>query len=148
MADRFKMRQARRGILAGLQPFVDCTLGIAGRGQMMREQFGLALDTIGEILLKHRRNTGVQLLPLSAQQRAIGGVLHQRMLEEVGGMRRGAAAKQQSRVAELAQRGLQLSLIALRHRLDHVIGKLSAEHRADLGDLLGRRPEPVQACQQ
>jgi hypothetical protein len=35
--------------------------------------------------------------------------------------------------------------IALDHRLDQFIGKLAAEYRADLRNLLGCRPEPVQA---
>ena len=115
---------------------------------MMGQEFGLALDEIGEILLQHRRDPSMQFLPPSAQQHAIGGVLHQRVLEEVGGMRSGAAAKQQSGIAELTQRGLQLPLITLRHRLDQFIGKLAAEHRADLGNLLSRRPEPIQASHQ
>ena len=34
--------------------------------------------------------------------------------------------------------------MTLRHRLDQFIGKLAAEHRADLRDLLGRRSEPVE----
>ena len=70
MADRFEMRQARRGMLAGLQPLIDRALGIAGRGQMMGEQFGLALDEIGEMLLQHRRDAGMQFLPSPAQQGA------------------------------------------------------------------------------
>ena len=103
MADRFEMGEARRGILASLQPLIDRALGIAGRSQMMGKQFGLALDEIGEILLQHRRDAGVQFLPSTAQQGAIGGVLHQRVLEQVRGVRSGAAAKQQPGIAELTQ---------------------------------------------
>ena len=102
------MGQALGGMLAGLQPLIDRALGVAGGGQMMGQEFGLALDEIGEILLQHRRDPGMQFLPSSAQQRAVGGVLHQRVLEQVGGVRRGAAAKQQSGIAQLIQRGLQL----------------------------------------
>jgi hypothetical protein len=32
-----------------------------------------------------------------------------------------------------------------RDGLDQFVGKFSAEHRADLGDLLARRPEPIEA---
>ena len=39
---------------------------------------------------------------------------------------------------------MQFLLRTLRHRLDQLIGKLAAEHRADLRDLLRRRPEPVE----
>ena len=63
-------------------------------------------------------------------------------------MRRGAAAEQQSRIAELIQCGLQLPVRTLRHRLNQFIGKLATEHRADLGDLLGCRPEPVESRHQ
>ena len=95
MADRFEVRQARCGMLAGLQPLIDRALGIAGGGQMMGQEFGLALDEIGEMLLQHCRDSGVQFLPPGAQQGAVGGVLHQRVLEEVGGLRRDTAAEQQ-----------------------------------------------------
>ena len=109
MADRFEMGRARRGMLAGLQPLIDRALGIAGAGQMMGQEFGLALDEIGEMLLQHRRDPGMQFLPPCAQQRAVGGVLHQRVLEEVGGVRSDAAAEQQPGIAELIQRGSQLA---------------------------------------
>ena len=52
---------------------------------MMGQEFGLALDEIGEMLLQHRRDPSMQFLPPGAQQGAVGGVLHQRVLEEIGG---------------------------------------------------------------
>ena len=119
-------------------------LRVAGGCQMMGEQFGLALDEIGEMRFQCRGDAPMQFLPSPAQQRAVGSVLHQRVLEEVGGMRSGAAAKQQSSIAQLSQRGLQFPLRTLCHRLDQFIGKLAAEHCADLRGLLGRRPEPVE----
>ena len=97
MADRFEMGQARRGMAAGFQPLIDRALGIAGGGQMMGQQFGLALDEIGEMLFQRRSDPGMQFLPPPAQQSAVGGVLHQRVLEQVGGVRSGAAAEQQAR---------------------------------------------------
>jgi hypothetical protein len=59
-------------------------------------------------------------------------------------MRSGTAAEQEPGLAELGQCGLQLLLMTLRHRLDQFIAKLAAEHRADLRDLLGGRPKPVE----
>jgi hypothetical protein len=93
-------------------------LRVAGGCQMMGQQFGAALDEIGEMRFQCRGDAPMQFLPLRAQQRAVGGVLHQRVLEQVGGMRSGAAAKQQSRIDQLSQRGLQFPLRTLRHRLD------------------------------
>ena len=51
MGNRFEVSRVRRGMLAGLQPLIDGALGVAGGCQMMGEQFGLALDEIGEMLL-------------------------------------------------------------------------------------------------
>ena len=59
MTDRFEMGRARRGMLAGLQPLIDRAFGIVGRGQMMGQEFGLALDEISEMLLQHRRDASV-----------------------------------------------------------------------------------------
>ena len=83
---------------------------------MVCQEFGLALDDIRKIPFQCRRYPSVQLLSPSAQEHVVGGVLHQRMLEEVGGMWRGTAAKQQSCIAELIQRGFQLSPVTLCHR--------------------------------
>ncbi len=97
------------------------------------------------MLFQRNRNANVQLLPSPAQQGGVGSVLHQRVLEQIGGVRSGAAAEQQSGLAELTQRGLQFSPITQRHQLDQFIRKLTAEYRADLGNFLGRHPESLQA---
>ena len=54
MGNRLEVSQSRRGILAGLQPLLDRTFGVAGGGQMMGEQFRLALDDIGEMRFQRR----------------------------------------------------------------------------------------------
>jgi len=89
------MGQARRGMLTRFQPLVDVSLSGAGCGQMVGQQLGLALGQVDEILLQHRRDPGMQFLPPRAQQRAIGGILHEGVLEQVGGVGRHTAAEQQ-----------------------------------------------------
>jgi hypothetical protein len=59
MTNRFQMSRARRSISTCVEPLIDSTLRIAGGCQMMRQQFGLALDDVGEILLQHRRDTSM-----------------------------------------------------------------------------------------
>jgi hypothetical protein len=59
MTDRFKMRRASRGMLAGPQPLTDRALGIVGRGQMMGQELGLALDEVSEMSREHRRDASV-----------------------------------------------------------------------------------------
>ena len=95
----------------------------------MGEQFRLALDEIGEMLFQRRGDARVQFLAAAAQQGRVGGVLHQRVLEEVGGMRSGTAAEQQPGLIELIQGGLQFPLGTRCHRFDQFIGKLAAESR-------------------
>jgi len=148
MADRFEMRQTRGGILAGLQPLIDRTLGIAGGGQMMRQEFRLALDEIGEMLFQHGRDPGVQFLPPCAQQGAIGGVLHKRMLEEVGGLRGNTAAEQESSLGKPIEPQSQLGSRPLRHPLDQLVTEFAAEHCADLPDILADRSETIEARDQ
>ena len=95
------------------------------------------------MLFQRRGDSGVQVLSPSAEQGAIGSVLHQRVLEEVRGVRRRAAAKQQPRSGEPVESGLQLDDGSLRYRLNQLVAKLSANHGPDLPNLLGDRPEPI-----
>ena len=53
-------------MLTSLQPLVDRALGIARCGQMVGQQFWLALYEISEVLLQRLRDTGVLFLPSRA----------------------------------------------------------------------------------
>ena len=136
MADRFEMRHPSGSVLAGLEPLVDAAFGSAGAGQMMGEQFGLALDEIGEILFEHRGNASVQLLAPGPQQGAVGGVLHQRVLEQVGGVGWDASTEQEARLGQLGESGSQLRFRPLRHPFNQVVAEFAAQDRANLGDFL------------
>ena len=67
MGNRFEVSRSRCGMPPGLQPLIDRAFGVVGRRQVMGEQFGLALDEIGEMLLQRRRGARVQFLPSPAQ---------------------------------------------------------------------------------
>src|SRR5438067_8781812 len=96
MGNRFDVGQLSRGMLPRLQPLVDRAFSVASGRQVMGEQLRLALDEIGEMLSQRRRDAGVQFLPAPAQQGRVGSVLDQRVLEQIGGVRSGTAAEQQS----------------------------------------------------
>ena len=81
MGNRFVVGRTGRRVLAGLEPLTDRAFSVTGGGQMMGQEFGLAFDEIGEMLLQNGANAGVQFLASRAQQGAVGGVLHQRVLE-------------------------------------------------------------------
>jgi hypothetical protein len=82
----------------------------------------------------------VQLLPSAAQQGAVGGVLHQRVLEEIRGLRCRAAAEQQARLGKPVEAQSQLSGGLLRDWLDQLVAEFAANYRTDLRDLFGDRP--------
>ena len=67
---------------------------------MVRQNLRLVVDTLREPVLENLGDASVQFLASGAQQCAIGRVLHQRMLEEVGGLGRQAAAEQQPGLGE------------------------------------------------
>jgi hypothetical protein len=54
---------------------------IGGCGQMVGQEFRLALDEIGKTPLKNSRNASVEFLPPPPQQHGVSSVLHQRVLE-------------------------------------------------------------------
>jgi hypothetical protein len=55
---------------------------------MMRQQFGLRLNQLGEAFLHHLGNALVVLLPCALEQRLIGCVLDEGMLKDIGGLGR------------------------------------------------------------
>ena len=114
---------------------------------MVREKLGLCLRVLGKLLLQRLRDAGVELLAAGLEQRAVGGVLDQRVLEAVGRIGRGAAAEDQLGGDQLVERGLQLRLRPVGDRGEQRVGELAADRGADLRDLLHRR-EAVEAGQQ
>ena len=75
---------------------------------MMRKRFGLPRGQVRKFLRENLRNSGVDLLPSRAQQAGIGGVLHQRMLENVGRIGRLAANINEFGIGQLTQCFLEL----------------------------------------
>ena len=108
-----------------------------------RQDLGLALGGLGELAFYGFGDPGVKHASRLAQQRAIGRVLHQRMLEQVGRVRRHALAEQQARLNETVERRAQLRLGLPRHRRQQRMRELSPDRRPDLRHLLGRA-EPVE----
>ena len=70
---------------------------------MAREQLRLVLRDLGESAFERGRDPAVQRAAGFPQQRAVGGVLDERVLEEIGRMVRRPAAKEQTRLDETVQ---------------------------------------------
>jgi hypothetical protein len=74
----------------------------------MGKQLRSRLRDVGESLLEHFGDPGVQLLALGLEQRLVGGVLNQGVLEAVGRLGRHAAAEHQLRSHPLIEGPAQL----------------------------------------
>src|SRR5262245_36465741 len=114
---------------------------------MMGQQLRTALGNLRKSTFESIGNTGMQRTPRRAQQRAIGCVLHQRMLEQVARMRGYALAKQQTGLNKAIKRCMEVCFRLADDRSQNSMGKLPSDCRADLRYLPGLA-EPVEARHQ
>ncbi len=105
------------------------------------------VDLVRELLDERAGDLGVDALPTAPEQRGVSGVLHQRVLEDVGRVRRRAASLDQLRRDELGEGVLQSAWLSRRDRLQQPIGEFPSDRRPDLRDLLDRS-ETIQAGHQ
>jgi hypothetical protein len=75
-----------------------------GLGAMMRQQLRLALGDLSEPALEGFGDTGVKRPARLTQQRAVGRVPHQSIVEQIGRMRRHALPEQQTNRNEAVER--------------------------------------------
>jgi hypothetical protein len=113
----------------------------------MGEQLRPRFRGVWELLFERLRNPGMQLLALRLEQRLVGRVLDQGVLEAVGRLGWDAAAEYQLGCDQLIEGGLQFRVRAVGHRSEQRMGELAADRGADLRDLLDRG-EAVEAGEQ
>ena len=114
---------------------------------MARQQFRLARHDVGEPAFKRIDDPCMDGPTRFSQQRAIGGVLHQRMIEEVCRVGRRALAKQQAGRNQPVQRPVDLSGGFFRNGCQQGVGEFTADRRTDLGHILGFA-QPIEPRQQ
>jgi hypothetical protein len=90
---RLAHRRPIEGCATGPRPCIRRARVEPGFGQMIREQLRLVFDDSRKPRLEHLRDTSVQLLAPGLEQRLIGDIFDQGVLETVGRVRWGAAAK-------------------------------------------------------
>ena len=88
MADGFQMGRVVAGVLTRSLPVVHCLLSVARGSVVLGHHLGLSLDSLREVCLQELRHLLMHLLPRTPQQRGIGGILDQGMLEHIQGPRR------------------------------------------------------------
>src|SRR3954467_8757568 len=91
------------GAPSGREPIINRLLGLPGLGMMVSEQFRFGHCTVGEALLEYLCDPGMQLLTLALEQPSVSGVLNERVLEGVYGVRRPTAAEDELGARKLAQ---------------------------------------------
>ena len=139
VTDRFHMGRAPSGALAGPLPVAHGLLRQARLGVVVRQQLGLRLGEVGKALGHHLRRALVVLLPGAPQQRLIGRILHQGMLERIGGLRRHAPLVEHLGLHQLPQATPERQLVHGRHGPQQLIGKRPPQHRPELRHRLTRR---------
>jgi hypothetical protein len=96
LRDSLHQRRALEGALSGLTPRGNCLLYQSRFRVVTRQQLWLGLGNLGEMTFDGFRNAGVQLPSRLSQRGAVGGVLHQGVLEQVTGMGWYALSEQQA----------------------------------------------------
>ena len=136
-------RRTRQRPLSRFAPQARGLFDQASLGAVTRQQLRLALGNLGELAFEGFGDTGVKCASRLAQQRAIGRVLHQGMLEQVGRMRRHTLPEQQTSRNETVQRRSEFRPGFAYHRSQEGMRELPPDRRADLRHLLGRA-EPIE----
>ena len=103
MADRFLIGRALDRPFAGPLPVHRRRSRQAGLGIVVRDQLRAGLDRIGEVALEQFGDLAVILQARAPEQRLVGGVLDQRMLEDVARTRRPAALIEQFGLDQAAE---------------------------------------------
>ena len=117
MAHRFDVGRVLDGALARLLPVPDRLLGESGLREMVGELLGLLLGRIGEARLEGLRDLPVELLAAPLEERLVGRLLDQRMLEDVAGMRHRPTLVEQLRLDQTLESAPKRGLIQQADRL-------------------------------
>ena len=115
---------------------------------MARHHFRLALDDLRKHVLDRICNARVEVSAPVPQQGAVSGILQQAVLEQKARLRRLAALEDQAGLDQPTKRLLDLPLRPLGDPGRELVGKLSANCRADLRNLLGPGADAVKPCHQ
>src|SRR5262249_20891703 len=127
LPDGLDIGTGTQGALSGGEPVVDRAFDQSTFGTMMREELGLRDRHLREALLERLGDASVQLSPRAAQQGAVRGVLHQRVLEGVLRIGGHAAPEDQFGADQLRQGIVQFPLRYWRDGADQLVRELPAE---------------------
>ena len=142
---RFGVCRAFHGALPSLLPIGHGRFGASCLRVVMRQQFGLGEDRLGKLGLEHLGHLLMDLLPCARQQRLIGHLLGEGVLEGVDQLGEEARFVEELGGLELREGRMQGRLRQGGNRLQYPQGHLRANHRRRLQQPLGVRRQPVDA---
>ena len=134
------------GLVAGLEQVVLRLLPILGVGVVVGQHTGELFQPMLEQCLDGLRHAAVDRPPLIDQDAAVGGFLHQRVLEDVLDLRHSLAPADQLHRLKLRHAGV----LRLRRPVDHLqhpAKEAAADNRGQLQGLLDLVRQPVDARQ-
>ena len=118
MVDHLGQREPARRAFRGFLIIMNRLVGYPRLGKMPSDQLWFR-GCSGRVLLQLFGKTVVNCATPVAQQRGIGGVLHQRVPEDIIGKRRLAVRNNDFGLRELGERGLKTRGWQIRHSLHH-----------------------------
>ena len=147
MRDGLRIGTARDRSISSALKIERGAIGQFGAGKMLRNNFRLGFGDLRELVFQRGGNTRMQRAPRLAQQQAVGRILNQRVLKQVGRLRRHTVPQQQAGRDHPIERRLKLRVGSARDRRNDGVGKFPADRCADLDHLLAG-PEAVEPSHQ
>src|ERR1044071_6776565 len=114
---------------------------------MMSQNFWLRLGSLSKPVLQHLRDSGVQLLARSSQERAVCSVLDESMLERISRTGWHTTTEYEAGICQMIECFAQFALVVPGDGGEQFIGEFAAKSSANLGHFLDRH-QPIEACQQ
>src|SRR5262245_35436025 len=144
VSDGFGICRPLDGALSGYAKVLDRLLGEPRLLEVVRQQLWLCFNGLGELLFESVGDPAVKLLAFVPRQARIGGILYQRVLENVGRIRRFAPRENQVGNPELCKSSLERDVRHRRNGSEQPIREFSTNGGADLRDFLDLG-EPIKA---
>ena len=137
VADGFGVGRAAHRQLAGLEPALERLRVLLAGEVVMGDLFALRRVAGMASVLHRGGDPQVDLLALAPEQRVVGRVADQRVLERVAGLDAEAAPVDEAGLHQLAQLALERVDRVRGDRGEQLERERAADHRGELGDFLG-----------
>jgi hypothetical protein len=145
MADGFRMGRPLEGALAGPLPVADRLSVEPCLRVMVRQPFGLRRHVVGALGLEHLRNALMDLLPRALEQRLIGRLLNEGVLEGVFPLGKQPRLVEKLGVVQVGQATMQRLVGQIRQSVKEAPGDVGANHCGSLEKAFLLGGEAVQA---